>query len=57
MKKHSASSTSLCVGRGVVSDEKLESMGRIFLPHLVIQMIRGECFLGGQDEMAIVIQG
>ena len=57
MKKHSASSTSLCVGRGVVSDEKLESMGRIFLPHLVIQMIRGEWFLGGQDEMAIVIQG
>jgi len=57
MKKHSASSTSLCVGGGVVSDEKFESMGRIFLAHLVIQMIRGEWFLGGQDEMTVVVQG
>jgi hypothetical protein len=55
MKKHGATRTSLRIGWGVVPDEKFEGVGRIFLSHLVIQMIRGKRLLGGQDEMTIVV--
>jgi hypothetical protein len=47
MKKNSAATPWLGIGRSIVADEKLESMGGIFLSHLVKEMICWKRFLGG----------
>jgi hypothetical protein len=46
MKKNGAATARLGIRRGIVAYEKLECMGRIFLPHLVKEIIRGKSFLG-----------
>jgi len=57
MKKNGAATARFGIGRGIVADKKLESMGRIFLAHLVKEMIYGKRFLGGENEMTVVVQG
>jgi hypothetical protein len=46
MKKNGAATARFGLGRSIVADEKLKSMGRIFLSHLVKEMISRKRFLG-----------